>query len=64
MDALYQFGIHLIQALQTLSPALDGIMNGFTFLGRIDFYLVFIPFVIGGLALQVVLHLWRIVVNR
>ena len=45
MDALYQFGIRLIQAIQTLSPALDGIMNGFTFLGRIEFYLVFIPFI-------------------
>lgn len=45
MDALYQFGISLIQSIQTLSPALDGIMNGFTFLGRIEFYLVFIPFI-------------------
>ena len=45
MDALYQFGIRLIQSIQTLSPALDGVMNGFTFLGRIEFYLVFIPFI-------------------
>jgi len=45
MDAIYQFGIHLIQSIQTLSPALDGIMNGFTFLGRIEFYLAFIPFI-------------------
>ena len=45
MDALYQFGIRLIQSIQTLSPALDGIMNGFTFMGRIDFYLIFIPFI-------------------
>jgi len=28
------------------------------------FYMVFIPFIIGGLALQVLLHLWRVVVNR
>lgn len=28
------------------------------------FYMVFIPFMIGGLALQVILHLWRLVVNR
>jgi predicted CXXCH cytochrome family protein len=28
------------------------------------FYLVFIPFIIGGLVLQVMLHLWRVVVNR
>lgn len=45
MDALYQFGIRLIQSIQTLSPGLDGIMKGFTFLGRIEFYLVFIPFI-------------------
>ena len=45
MDTLYQFGIRFIQALQTLSPALDGVMHSFTFLGRIEFYLVFIPFI-------------------
>ena len=45
MDALYQFGIQLIQSIQVLSPALDGIMNGFTFLGRIEFYLILIPFI-------------------
>ncbi len=28
------------------------------------FYVVLIPFMIGGLALQVLLHLWRMVVNR
>jgi hypothetical protein len=28
------------------------------------FYLVFIPLVIGGLVLQILLHLWRVVVNR
>jgi hypothetical protein len=28
------------------------------------FYAVFIPFVIGGLVLQILLHLWRAVVNR
>jgi predicted CXXCH cytochrome family protein len=27
-------------------------------------YLIFIPFMIGGLALQLVLHLWRLAVNR
>ena len=45
MDAIYQFGISLIHSLQTLSPALDGLMQGTTFLGRIEFYLVFIPFI-------------------
>lgn len=28
------------------------------------FYIIFIPFIIGGLILQVLLHLWRVVVNR
>lgn len=28
------------------------------------FYSIFIPFMIGGLVLQVLLHLWRVVVNR
>jgi predicted CXXCH cytochrome family protein len=28
------------------------------------FYAIFIPFIIGGLVLQVLLHLWRVVVNR
>jgi len=28
------------------------------------FYVIFIPFIIGGLVLQVMLHLWRVVVNR
>lgn len=28
------------------------------------FYMIFIPFIIGGLILQVMLHLWRVVVNR
>lgn len=29
-----------------------------------QFYSVFIPFVIGGLVLQILLHFWRVVVNR
>lgn len=45
MDAIYQLGIRFIQALQTFSPALDSLMNGFTFLGRIEFYLILIPFI-------------------
>jgi membrane-associated phospholipid phosphatase len=45
MDALYEFGIRFIQSLQALSPALDGFMEALTFLGRIEFYLVFIPFI-------------------
>ena len=27
-------------------------------------YLILIPFMIGGLVLQILLHLWRVVVNR
>ena len=43
MDAIINFGIRLIQALQTLSPTLDSPMKFFTFLGKIEFYLVIIP---------------------
>ena len=28
------------------------------------FYKIFIPFLIGGLVLQILLHLWRVMVNR
>ena len=45
MDALQQLSLSLIQALQTLSPALDSVMNFFTFFGRIEFYLLAIPFI-------------------
>ena len=44
MEALQQFGIQLIQAIQVLSPALDGVMSFFTFLGKIEFYMIFITF--------------------
>jgi len=43
MDAIINFGIRLIQALQTVSPALDVPMKFFTFLGTIEFYLIIIP---------------------
>lgn len=45
MDALQQLSISLIQALQTLSPSLDSVMNFFSFFGRIEFYLFIIPFI-------------------
>ena len=45
METLQQFGISLIQALQTLSPALDGVMFFFTFLGRVEFYLLIAPLI-------------------
>ena len=43
MDGIYQFGIALIQGLQTMSPGLDGFMGAVTFLGTIEFYILFIP---------------------
>jgi len=43
MDGIYQLGITFIQWLQGMSPALDGFMQGVTFLGTIEFYIVFIP---------------------
>jgi len=45
METLQQLSISLIQALQTLSPSLDGVMNFFTFLGRVEFYLIIAPFI-------------------
>jgi membrane-associated phospholipid phosphatase len=43
MDGIYQIGIALIQWLQGASPALDGFMKAITFLGTIEFYIIFIP---------------------
>ncbi|MGD8403121.1 MAG: phosphatase PAP2 family protein [Anaerolineales bacterium] len=43
MDGIYQLGIVFIQWLQGISPALDGFMQGVTFLGTIEFYIIFIP---------------------
>lgn len=45
MNTLQEFSIALILVLQRLSPALDGVMNFFTFLGKIEFYLIIIPFI-------------------
>ncbi|NQU30863.1 MAG: phosphatase PAP2 family protein [Anaerolineae bacterium] len=45
MNGLQEFGIALIQSLQTLSPALDIPMNIFTFMGTIEFYMVFITLI-------------------
>jgi len=44
VEPLYNFGIQLIQALQVLSPALDGLMRFFSSLGTIELYLILIPF--------------------
>lgn len=43
MEALYDFGISLIQALQNFSPALDGVMKIFSFLGSLEFYILLGP---------------------
>lgn len=43
MEALYEFGIRLVQAVQNFSPALDGLMKFFSFLGTIEFYILIVP---------------------
>ena len=45
MEVLQGWGIQFIQNLQLLSPALDPYMDFFTFLGKIEFYLLFITFI-------------------
>jgi membrane-associated phospholipid phosphatase len=45
METLQQIGIDVTRALQVLSPTLDGVMNFFSFLGRIEFYLLFLSFI-------------------
>jgi membrane-associated phospholipid phosphatase len=44
METIQELGIQLIQAIQVLMPALDGVMEIFTFLGKIEFYMLFITF--------------------
>ena len=43
MDTLQAWGIGLIVALQAFSPALDGAMEFFSFVGSADFFTVLIP---------------------
>jgi membrane-associated phospholipid phosphatase len=45
MEFLFELNTRLVLFLQTLSPALDGLMEVASFLGRIEFYLVLLPFV-------------------
>ena len=45
MEQLQELSFALILALQQMSPALDGVMNFFTFLGNIEFYLLIIPLI-------------------
>ena len=44
MEPMYNFGIQLIQALQALGLGLEGVMNFFTSMGRIEFCLLVIRF--------------------
>jgi membrane-associated phospholipid phosphatase len=43
MGGIYQIGIEFIQWLQTMSPVLDSFMHAITFIGKIEFYILFIP---------------------
>lgn len=43
MTGLQEFGIDLIVWLQQMSPALDGVMEFFTFLGTVEAYMLLIP---------------------
>lgn len=45
METLQELGIQIIQAIQVLMPTLDTIMEIFTFLGKIEFYMLFITFI-------------------
>jgi membrane-associated phospholipid phosphatase len=44
MNGLQELGIQMIQTIQVLMPTLDTIMEIFTFLGKIEFYMLFITF--------------------
>jgi membrane-associated phospholipid phosphatase len=45
LEALQQLSFIIIAALQSLSPALDGVMKAITSLGRAEFYLVLLTFI-------------------
>ena len=45
MDSLFEFGINLIEWIQSWPAFLDGPMALFTFMGTIDFYLLLIPLI-------------------
>jgi membrane-associated phospholipid phosphatase len=45
MEPLQQLGLALTAWLQAASPALDGLMNFFSFLGSIELYLLLIPII-------------------
>ena len=44
MDGINEWGLEIVRAIQAaLSPALDGVMSGITFLGEEEFLLLFMP---------------------
>lgn len=46
MEAIWQWGINLITAIQLIhGPLLDNIFRGITFAGEEQFYMIFIPFI-------------------
>ena len=63
MGALQEWGIQLIQALQTLSPALDSIMELFTFLGRVEFYMIFITFLYWAIDTQLGFRVFMVLLS-
>ena len=45
MNPFFELQLLIIAALQAMSPMLDGVMEFFSFLGTIEFYILLIPFV-------------------
>jgi len=45
MEALFDLSERIILALQSMSPALDGVMHFFSFLGAFEGYLLLLPFI-------------------
>jgi membrane-associated phospholipid phosphatase len=44
MESLQELGIQIISAIQVIMPTLDAFMQIFTFLGKVEFYMLFITF--------------------
>jgi membrane-associated phospholipid phosphatase len=63
VDPIYDFGIQIIQALQTMSPVLDSVMKLFSFLGTIEFYLLLIPFVYWSVSAQIGFRLLLVLIS-
>jgi membrane-associated phospholipid phosphatase len=45
VDLLFELNTNIATTLQNLSPALDGLMKAVSFLGTVEFYLVFLPLI-------------------